>query len=248
MNFSRDFDTITLDQIEEVNLMNRVDLKYYFHLENFQTILRKLNNHYFILTIDKRKVFDYKTLYFDTPAKDFYLAHHNNKLTRLKIRKRTYVNTNTSFSEIKFKTNKGRTIKKRIESDDRKYLSNVDKEFINQNTLWNSDDLTPSLLNEFNRITLVNKNFKERCTIDLNICFRANNKTFSLDNIVVLEIKIDGRNTLNTPLIKILKLASIKQASFSKYCIGMCITNTNLKYNRFKHQLKTLNKINTYEH
>ena len=41
--------------------------------------------------------------------------HHNGKLNRYKIRFRDYINTKNSFLEVKFKTNKGETIKSRQE-------------------------------------------------------------------------------------------------------------------------------------
>ena len=42
--------------------------------------------------------------------------HQNKKLNRYKIRQREYLISDISFFEIKFKSNKGRTIKKRIKT------------------------------------------------------------------------------------------------------------------------------------
>lgn len=39
----------------------------------------------------------------------FYHDHHNGKLNRFKIRQREYMDTKTSFLEVKFKNNQRRT-------------------------------------------------------------------------------------------------------------------------------------------
>ncbi|KAA1245497.1 polyphosphate polymerase domain-containing protein [Aquimarina sp. RZ0] len=245
VNVLEDFEPIALDQMDQVRLMNRVDLKYYFDKRQLSEIISKLSQNYYILTIDKKRIFSYKTVYYDTATHDFYLAHHNNKLNRLKIRKRTYIDTNTSFMELKIKNNKGRTLKKRIQTTIAITLSEDEKKYITTHANIDSDNLAPSLTNTFKRITLVNKTLDERCTIDLDICFTGKDKASDLKNIVVLEIKTAKKNG-NTAITKLLKENRIKQAGFSKYCIGKLTTTTGLKYNRFKQQLREINKLNTY--
>jgi len=156
------------------------------------------------LTINEERSFSYKTVYFDTPTNEFFLAHHNNKLNRLKIRRRTYINTGTSFLELKLKTNKGRTVKKRIKTNDIKTFSIEEKNFIHNNTSLNFDEIQPSLTNKFSRITFVSKDLNERYTIDFDISFKGKNTRTSLENIVILEIKLDGKNR-NSKITKLLK-------------------------------------------
>ena len=108
------FDPIRLDEMNEVKLMNRVDRKYWFHLDRLENLLHSIKNDYFILNIDGQSILPYATSYFDTTQNNMYTSHVNGKLNRYKVRRRTYVSTGISFLEVKFKSNKGKTIKNLI--------------------------------------------------------------------------------------------------------------------------------------
>ena len=77
--------------------------------------------------------------------------------------------------------------------------------------------------NRFNRITLVNYDKTERLTIDFGIQFYnyATENRASMNNIVVIELKRDGR--CPSPILPILRQLRIKPAGFSKYCIGASV-------------------------
>ena len=64
-----------------------------------------------------------------------------------------------------------------------------------------------------------------------------------LDNICIIEIKREKGNR-KSEILSILKLKRIRPTRFSKYTIGSCILNPNLKYNNFKRKLLFINKIN----
>ena len=99
-----------------------------------------------------------------------YSAHLNGKLNRYKIRVREYIDTNAKYLEVKFKSNKQRTIKKRIKVEtDEIIFSEDSKKLLNKINLYKSEDLEPKLQTEFSRLTLVHKNKNERLTIDLSI-------------------------------------------------------------------------------
>ncbi len=101
--------------MESVKLMNRIDTKFCIHKKHLPFLLNSISDYYYYaLEIDKSQLTPYKTIYFDTKNRDSYKAHHNEKLNRIKLRRRIYLKTNTSFFEIKKKTNKGRTIKHSI--------------------------------------------------------------------------------------------------------------------------------------
>lgn len=237
------FDSIELKEVDQVKLMNRKDIKYWFHIDVLPKVLELIYKKYFILRINGLGILPYTTTYYDSPGNKMYIAHHNGKLNRFKIRTRSYQSTNLSFLEIKFKNNKNRTIKKRMKiTAESPVFSDKEKEFISKNTIYKSDDLRPVLINTFDRITLVNKDFNERCTIDLNIHYKNESKTSNLRNFVIIEIKTDGRNR-NSPLGHALKEFKIKPSRFSKYCIGMLRLNEGLKHNRFKSKILNINKI-----
>ena len=112
------FDSISLDEMDRVALMDRVDTKYLFGTEQLPTLLQTMTAGYQVLRVEDIRISSYSTLYFDTPRHDFFLQHHNGKLNRHKIRMRKYLLSNTCFLEMKTKNNKGRTTKRRIQIED----------------------------------------------------------------------------------------------------------------------------------
>ncbi|MDA3929347.1 MAG: polyphosphate polymerase domain-containing protein [Prolixibacteraceae bacterium] len=236
------FKTIQLNEMDQVKMMNRTDQKYWFNCDKLSAILNEVQKNYFMLDIDGESVLPYYTTYFDTYENQMYLNHHNGRLNRFKIRRRTYVKSGISFLEIKHKNNKGRTLKTRIYcSNNYTQFSTKEEEFIASNSPYQVSELTPRLINQFNRLTLVNKNFKERCTIDFDLQFKINNERMPLDNIAIVELKADGNSELS-PLAKSLRDHRIKSSGFSKYCTGRMLTDAELKNNRFKTKLRAINK------
>ncbi|PKQ62301.1 hypothetical protein BZG02_13395 [Labilibaculum filiforme] len=236
------FDSITLGEMDQVKLMNRTDQKFWFHSDNLPDLLEMVKDDYFLLHIEGENKLPYATTYFDTENNRMFAAHHNGKLNRFKIRKRSYVNSGISFLESKFKNNKGRTIKKRIPCAHNNNFTTTEAQFINTYTPFTTSELIPSLINRFSRLTLVNKNFKERCTIDLDIEFEKSHKTISLEKLVIVEIKSDGKSNAS-PLGLALRENRIKTNGFSKYCIGRSITDPQLKRNAFKQKIRTIQKV-----
>lgn len=96
----------------------------------------------------------------------------------------------------------------------------------------------------FDRITLANHENKERLTVDLNLTF-TNKNSFQkkIDNLVIAELKSE-RYSFNSEFTQCLKGFKIYPAKFSKYCIGIAVTEKNIKCNRFKKKILKLNKMN----
>ena len=106
--------TITLDQMSAIKLMNRVDTKYVMRESQLDEMLRMATAEYSVQVIGEVRACRYTTLYYDTADYDMYTRHHNQQLVRQKIRTRRYEESAQCFIEVKNKTNKGRTKKKRI--------------------------------------------------------------------------------------------------------------------------------------
>ncbi len=184
--------------------MKRIDTKFVVHKKDLIPVLGELKSFYKVLEIDKDRVMTYKTLYFDTRAKKFYHDHHNGKTNREKVRIRKYVESNRCFLEIKQKDVKGRTSKSRIAIPDFETdLSEISTDFIRKTTLKDYD-LSPTIRNQFNRITLVNNTDKERVTIDLNLSVKKNEAVKSYGNLVIIEVKQERFNR-DSPMVKALK-------------------------------------------
>ena len=236
------FDPTSLKEMDTVKLLNRTDTKFVIPKDLFVTILPFLKEHYKVLEIKKKRVAQYKTLYFDTDNFDFYKHHHNGWLNRYKVRMRKYVDSGLCFLEVKNKK-KGRTVKSRIKIVDfEEEMSNNSINFVND-VIPHDIKLERKLWNSFHRITLVNKTDKERLTLDIGLGFQWKEKKRSLENTIIGEVKQEKVNR-NSPFMRLLKENGIRPMRVSKYCIGAKILYPELKNNRFKNKHLHINKIN----
>jgi hypothetical protein len=135
------FDRISLDEISKVELMNRTDTKYVFKVDKLNAVLKKALKNYRVLEINNERIHLYTNQYYDTYDYEMYLNHHNGKLNRYKIRCRNYNVSDVAFLEIKFKSNKDRTIKKRIRNNFSTNLNTVSSNFIESNSPYKSKEL-----------------------------------------------------------------------------------------------------------
>ncbi|MCW3785195.1 polyphosphate polymerase domain-containing protein [Plebeiibacterium sediminum] len=234
------FKPIHIDQIDNVKLMDRTDTKYCIAFNQLQEILNSISTDYYALSIENMNQLKYATTYYDTYHRQMYGNHHRGKLNRYKIRKRTYLISDTSFLEVKFKSNKGRTIKNRMEIPQNfQFITFDEQEFISNNTPYKSHQLYPVLNNRFTRITLVNKRLKERCTIDFNLRFYNDDRLVKLDDLVIVEVKT-GKRSEHSSLVNALRERKILPCGFSMYCIGLSLIEDTLKKNAFKPKLRAI--------
>jgi hypothetical protein len=238
---------ISLDEMENIRLMDRVDSKFVAPSALLLPLLEKMAPRFRVQMVGGERIARYCTQYLDTPDYEMFVMHQNGKLNRQKIRIRSYVKSNLSFLEVKNKNNKGRTSKKRIPVG-RSHLTSIRElsegvQFIEKNSLFGADRLEPALSNSFERITFVNNSATERITADLNLSF-FNSKTgneSTLDKLMILELKQNGWQ--HSDFRAMLNEFRIKKISFSKYCMGIVLTNASVKYNRFKSKCMVINKL-----
>lgn len=234
-------ESISLEEMDSVKLMNRTDTKFTMNASMLPGILNECKYDYRVLEVKSFRTANYKTLYFDTAAINFFTDHHNERPSRYKVRIRNYMESGLFFLEIKHKK-EGRTIKSRIRIDGFETpLSASSEKFVNE-VMGSSQLLHPVLWNQFNRITLVNKTEKERLTIDHHVGFDSNKKQLFLDSLVIAEVKQERINR-NSKFIRLMRENCIRETGISKYCLGTVLTNPNAKYNNFKARILTLNKI-----
>ncbi len=241
----KDFDPISLLEMDRVKLMNRVDTKFAFSVTEFMKFLPHLTDQYSILEIEGTRTPFYESLYLDDSQFTFFRDHHNGRTNRFKVRYRKYVESNLSFLEIKHKV-KGRTDKSRIKVDDIP-LDLIEKhtKFI-EGIVTQDVSLKPVMWNSFHRMTLVNKTENERLTLDFDLTFKWNDKTQNFNNLIIAELKQENVNR-NSAFYQLMKSKCIRPYRLSKYCIGSIELYGNaLKFNRFKKKLLQLKKINNY--
>lgn len=243
---------ITLTEMKEVRLMNRVDTKYLVTSSQLLDILRGIHERYYVQEVEGHRLSPYRTVYYDTPELTMFTLHHDRHLVRDKVRVRTYVDSDLTFCEVKHKTNQGRTKKKRVALK----VENGQWKTISGLSAFNDtfaeagfqlpypvDALFPQLETLFDRITLVNFEKTERLTIDCNLRFNnlARGTSASMDPLVVMELKQDGR--ARSLFKEVLLELRIKPFKISKYCIGTCLTRPEVRQNRFKPKLRRINKL-----
>ena len=237
-----EFETVSLDDLKSVRLMNRMDIKFAFNSVKLIPLLKSMSGFYDVLDLHNSKTQSYRSLYYDTLDRRFFLDHHNKRVNRNKVRFREYIDSGLFFLEIKLKNNKGKTIKKRIQVDKiPKKLSLEHIDYIN-NTIGHDLNLFPQHWIGFNRVTFVNKERTERVTIDLDLHFSNDNNSGSFGDLVIAEIKQD-RAGHTSYFKRLLKKMYISPVRLSKYCMSTIELNSELKYNRFKRTKLLINKL-----
>lgn len=247
MDISNRMQPITLAEMKGIRLMNRIDTKYLAPSNLLPYLLGKCRDDFRIQHVDGCTLSRYSTQYYDTKDLEMYTLHHNSKRPRLKVRLRTYVDSDIHFLEIKNKSNKGRTVKVRIQLfGDQSICQSLPctlNDFLGRHTHYTVDDLIPHINTSFDRITLVNNNKSERVTIDTNLSFHncRTGITKNIPELMIIELKQDGK--VSSKLKDFLVESRVQPIGISKYCLGTILTDASAKSNRFKPKLRYIQKI-----
>ena len=251
------YEPITLEEMKDIRLMNRIDTKFVTTVPVLKRLLELAREDYFVQETGGLRISPYYTLYFDTADCAMYNRHEAGHLVRQKLRIRSYVDAGLNFLEVKTKNNHGRTKKKRMtmegfdavnpdhairfERQDEQYI--IYDNFLREHLYYDPATLSEQLENRFDRITLVNKAKTERLTIDSNLRFHniATDNFRFMGDIVIIELKRDGLKP--SPILSKLLELRIHPHGFSKYCIGSALTNHDLRRNRIKPRLHSIEKI-----
>lgn len=236
-----EFSPITLKEMDSVKLMDRTDTKFVFRHEQLPDFLAQLKDDYKILDVNGNRISRYESLYFDTKGFDLYHSHQRGRPNRFKIRFRKYVESELNFFEVKFKNNKGRTIKDRVKQKQIDgFIKEAAEELLLHKTPLKTETLEAKIWVNYSRITLVNKHSPERVTIDLDLTFKNEEESKTIDNLVIAEVKQD--KALVSAFIKLMKKYHIREGSISKYCYGVITLYNKIKHNNFKPNLILLKK------
>ncbi len=237
------FAPIGLGEMDAVALQNRTDTKYLLSVAQVARALRAIRGQYRVLEINGVRLNPYQTLYFDTPDFALYLQHHAGKRNRYKVRSRRYDVTGQSFLEVKLKTNKERTVKRRVPTEEIATTCTPELAgFVAACAPGLRGELEPKLWNAFARITLVGAAPPERLTIDLGLSYRAAGWSIALPGVAVAEVKQDGLDR-SSGFMRQLRAMGVHPTSFSKYCIGVALLFPQVKHNNFKPKLRLLQQL-----
>lgn len=236
------FNSVSLDEMDDVKLLDRLDTKFLFPIDQLPQILNNLQPFYRILEVEGNRSSQYETIYYDTNDFLMYRQHLNGKSNRFKIRFRHYMDSGIAFFEIKFRNNKGHTIKERLKKQESLDIyAEGPRKLIAGRTGLNPDQLSLVLNVYYSRITLVDIRFSERVTIDTGLYYKNEKGEKSFSSLVIAEVKQE-RNS-RSEMISILRKHHVRQVRISKYCLGIIQLYENVKKNNFKPKLIELNKI-----
>ncbi len=237
------FGRITLGEMADVRLMNRIDTKFVTTQSVLYRLLSMAHDDYLVQEIGGERNMRYLTTYFDTEDFDMFYVHQSGHTNRQKLRFRTYVSSNLQFMEVKTKNNHGRTRKRRMQVDGMDIMETGKRTFICEHLRYRPERLHRVLDNDFHRVTLVNRALTERLTIDTGLTFHNPLTGVSVDMapLVIVELKRDG--LCPSPVLEMLRRLRVFPLGFSKYCIGSALTNDSLRVNRFKPRLMSVAKI-----
>ena len=243
------FDPITLERMDSIRLMNRIDTKYVTDILLLREILEDAQRQgYLVFESDGERIQAYDSIYFDTSDLRMFREHRRGKLVRQKIRTRVYLGSGLCFLEVKKKNNHSRTRKKRVgvPPDDFQDFRKDPEAclWLASHSCYQSGEIFPSVETMFNRITLVNKNLTERLTIDISVTFKnlRTSSEASLGTAAIIEIKQDGR--LGSKMKDILLKHRVKPMRVSKYCLGVALTDPKVIPGRFKSKIRFIDKLN----
>lgn len=233
-----------LSDVGEQSLLNRYDTKYLLPVRHLPEYLTRLHDHYSVLEIDGRQVHGYRTLYLDTPAFDSYLDHHNRRARRSKVRLRNYVGTDRHFLELKCKTNKQRTEKRRVPvagdcSDTQALQLLQGPPFAGA---VKATALQRKVCIDYLRISLWDRHSGERVTIDIGFSATRcdNGEAASLDALAIVELKRATQHD-HSMAWQALRGFGERPTAISKYCMACALLFPHeLKRNRFKRLLLRL--------
>lgn len=238
---------ISLEEMDSIKLMNRVDTKYLATKAQLCPLLGRAAGLYSVLDIGGNRLCDYDTLYYDTDSYGMYLDHHNRRLTRQKIRTRRYLSSGSTFLEVKRKNNHGRTKKKRISIPESEFFffegDVAAAGFLESKSDFMAGELSPSTRTVFRRMTLVNNARTERLTVDMDLHFhnlRTGGRA-DLGDAVIIELKQDG--FCRSDIKEILLDMRVKPLRISKYCVGTVLTEPAIRHSRFIQKIRTVEKL-----
>jgi hypothetical protein len=234
---------ISLNEMDAVALLDRIDIKFVMTQEQLLCVLAGLQTDYWMLAVNGKRLNHYRTLYFDTQNFEFYNAHVNGRVERYKVRSREYTDSNLSFVEVKHKTRKDRTIKQRISTLQTVMRMTPEIQgWLEGVSPLDGSLLEPKLWNTFTRITLVSKRCCERVTLDIDLTFSTGDRVAQLDNVAIAEVKM-AMGDQTSPFLARMRAQRIRQRGFSKYSIGVCMLFDQVKKNSLKPTMLWVEKM-----
>lgn len=249
MNDLQQLPGISLTELgERAELMTRVDRKYLVPLHTAHALIDSLHPGIRVLEIEGRRTFRYRSVYYDTSDLECFRNTAGKRRRRYKVRRRDYVDTHTSFLEVKTRTGRGESSKHRIPLD-AEHPQAAQLSFVNE-TLENAGcrppgtDLGPVLETTYDRTTLLHEDEGSRITLDADLTWsdpsgRTDHPEAGrgLQDLVVIETKA-GQSPGTAD--RFLWDHGHRPTRLSKFATGMALLDPGLPSNRWHRTLKSV--------
>jgi hypothetical protein len=219
---------ISLDDLDaRAALLKRVDTKYVIEAGAFETLLERLAADHDVLEIDGRRLFAYRSVYFDTPDLRCFHDHAAGRQPRFKARTRLYRDSGLCHFEVKLKRNSDETDKRQVEHPaDRADELTGEAERMIEETLAPAgvdppDALRATLATSFHRLTVAARDDPARLTCDLDVAMERcdDGRTARIrDGRVLVESKSEDGDA---PADRVLAELAQTPVSLSKYRVGI---------------------------
>ena len=260
--------SISLDELnEKAAMQTRVDRKYIVDADYAASILAELPaDEAAVLEIDGQREFAYDSVYSDTPDLVSYKASAIGSRNRVKVRTRSYLDSDLSFLEVKTEGAREFTVKERIpySIENRDMLTAEGKEYVatalEQLTDASVDDLEPVVRTGYRRTTVYLPQSEQnpvdsRLTIDTSLTWTPLSESVLMYTAdggegptkyqVGTEYTAPGTVIIETksgsaPSVadKYLWRAGIRPVKISKFATGMAALNPQLPANKWKRTIQ----------
>ncbi|MFJ2520475.1 polyphosphate polymerase domain-containing protein [Cellulosimicrobium cellulans] len=235
-------DGIGLDElVDAAALLTRVDRKYVLPVDDAVTVLDALTRTTAarVLELDGARSSAYESVYFDTPDLASFRLTATRRRRRFKVRTRTYLDSGTSFLEVKTRAARGTTLKQRVAHDECPTALGAGRTFVGRTLAAEGIDgvpehaLAPGLVSRYRRTTLLlpRADGAARATVDTGLTWQLDQPgahaplAWSVPHLVVVETK--GGSTPSN-LDRLLWRHGHRPERISKYGTGLALLRPDL--------------------
>jgi len=222
------FEPIDLEALDaQAALQRRVDHKYLVPPDALESLLGRLRGGFRALEVAGVRASRYESVYFDTSELACFRDHVEDRLPRVKVRSRRYVETGDCVFEAKLKLRPGETVKESLDEDcdDHGRVTPEARAFLERAVAprgprLDLDDLGPTLTTRYRRGTLGAREGSERVTLDDELVLTTPSGAharLSADRVLVESKSEDG----DAEADRVLRGAGFEPVSLSKYRAGI---------------------------
>ncbi|GAA2523522.1 polyphosphate polymerase domain-containing protein [Rarobacter incanus] len=254
-DLAKDLPLIGLDQLPpEAALLSRIDRKYVMEHDRAIDLLRAAQRRanqqaatYGSIVAGAQAIARYQSLYFDTQDRASYQGAAARRRRRFKVRTRSYLDTGTSFLEVKTRQNRAGSVKTRIPiafAPGMHQLTAVERNFVDERlqdariTATDVGALAPVISTRYDRLSLLQPDGASRVTIDTDLQWGAGGQITTAGGLVVVETKsTTGRSEFD----RLLWERRIRPTKISKFGTGCALMWPELPGNAWARVVRTIN-------